>query len=92
MVTVLIFGLTLRNEIGETEVQLELSEPTSVKKLVEANQDRLAGLLVHMARREVLIAVNKKISTEDSLVKDGDVVKLTYQSMASHDGVRDIPV
>ena len=91
MVTVLIFGLTLRNEIGETEVQLELSEPTSVKKLVEANQDRLAGLTLHMARREVLIAVNKKISTEDTLVKDGDIVKLTHQSMASHDGVRDIP-
>ena len=41
MVIVLIFGLTLRNAVGESELELELTGGTTVKKLVEANQDRL---------------------------------------------------
>jgi sulfur-carrier protein len=91
MVNVLIFGLTLRNAVGENELEVELAEPTTVKKLIEANQDRLGGLLPFMADREVLVTVNKKVSTEDSTVKDGDVVKMSYQSRASYDGTRDIP-
>ncbi len=91
MVTVLIFGLTLRDAVGESELDLELSGATTVKKLVEANQDRLGGLAPYMANREVLITVNKKVSTDDTAVKDGDVVKFSFQSRTSYDGTRDIP-
>jgi molybdopterin synthase sulfur carrier subunit len=91
MVNVLIFGLTLRNAVGESELEVELTGGTTVKKLVEANQDRLGGLLQYLANREVLIAVNKKVSTEDTAVKDGDVVKFSFQSRTSYDGTRDIP-
>ncbi|HEX9154564.1 MAG TPA: MoaD/ThiS family protein [Nitrospira sp.] len=91
MVTVLIFGLTLRDAVGESELVLELSGATTVKKLVEANQDRLGGLAPYMANREVLITVNKKVSTDDTAVKDGDVVKFSFQSRTSYDGTRDIP-
>ena len=91
MVTVLIFGLTLRDAVGESELDLELSGATTVKKLVEANQDRLGGLAPYMANREVLITVNKKGSTDDTAVKDGDVVKFSFQSRTSYDGTRDIP-
>ena len=83
MVTVLIFGLTLRDAVGESELDLELSGATTVKKLVEANQDRLGGLAPYMANREVLITVNKKVSTDDTAVKDGDVVKFSFQSRTS---------
>jgi molybdopterin synthase sulfur carrier subunit len=91
MVTVLIFGLTLRNAVGESELEVELTGGTTVKKLVETNPDRLGGLSQYMAAREVLITVNKKVSTEDTAVKDGDVVKFSFQSRASYDGTRDIP-
>ena len=91
MVTVLIFGLTLRDAVGESELDVELAGATTVKKLVEANQDRLGGLAQYMANREVLITVNKKISTDDTSVKDGDVVKFSFQSRTSYDGTRDIP-
>ena len=91
MVTVLIFGLTLRNAVGESELEVELTGGTTVKKLVESNPDRLGGLSQYMAAREVLITVNKKVSTEDTAVKDGDVVKFSFQSRASYDGTRDIP-
>ncbi|HLZ34877.1 MAG TPA: MoaD/ThiS family protein [Nitrospira sp.] len=91
MVIVLIFGLTLRNAVGESELELELTGGTTVKKLVEANQDRLGGLSQYMAAREVLITVNKKVSTEDTAIKDGDIVKFSFQSRTSYDGTRDIP-
>lgn len=91
MVTVLIFGPTLRQAVGESELDVELAGVTTVKKLVEANQDRLGGLAQYMANREVLITVNKKVSTEDTSVKDGDVVKFSFQSRTSYDGTRDIP-
>jgi hypothetical protein len=39
----------------------------------------------------VLITINKKIGSEDSLVHESDVIKFSFQSRASYDGNRDIP-
>ena len=91
MVTVLVLGPTLREAVGESEIELTVAESTTVKKLIEANQDQLGGLLRFIANREALITVNKKIGSDDSPVKDGDVVKVSFQSRASYDGTRDIP-
>lgn len=92
MVTVLVFGLTLRDAVGETEFELEISEPTTIRKLMEAHQERMGPLLQFLANREVMIAVNKKVSADDTVVKDGDIVKLSHQSRVSYDGTRDIPI
>jgi sulfur-carrier protein len=92
MVTVLVFGLTLRDAIGETEFDLEIPEPTTVRKLIESNQDRMGPLVQFLLNRELMIAVNKKVSAEDSVIKDGDIVKLSHQSRTSYDGTRDIPI
>ena len=91
MVTVLVLGNTLRDAVGASEVEVGLTDVTTVKKLVELNQEQLGGLLRFIASREALITVNKKIGAEDSLVKDGDRVKFSFQSHASYDGTRDIP-
>jgi len=91
MVTVLVFGLTLRDAVGEIEFECEVSEPTTVRKLIESNQDRMGPLLQFLLNRELLMAVNKKVSGEDTVVKDGDTVKLTHQSRVSYDGTRDLP-
>ena len=91
MVTILVLGNTLREAVGESEIELAVAEPTTVKRLIEANHDRLGGLLRFIGNREALITVNKKIGTDDSPVKDGDVVKVSFQSRASYDGTRDIP-
>jgi molybdopterin synthase sulfur carrier subunit len=92
MVTVLVFGLTLRDAVEETEFEFEVSEPISVRKLMESNQDHMGPLLQFLENREVMIAVNKKVSAEDTVVKDGDIVKLSHQSRVSYDGTRDIPI
>jgi len=91
MVKVLVFGNTLRHAVGAHELEVECSIATTVKKLVEANQTQLGGLLPYLANREVLITVNKKVSTEDTPIKDGDLVKFSFQSRTSYDGTRDIP-
>ena len=92
MVKVLIFGLTLRDSVGETEFELEVSEPTTVRKLIESNQDRMGPLLQFLTNREVMITVNKKVSADDTVIKNGDTVKLSHQSRTSYDGTRDIPI
>lgn len=91
MVKVLVFGLTLREAVGETELELDAPVSTTVRKLVETNETRLGALMPFILKREVLITVNKKVSTEDGPVKDGDLVKFSYQSRTSYDGTRDIP-
>jgi molybdopterin synthase sulfur carrier subunit len=92
MVTVLVFGLTLRDAVGENEFELAVSEPTTVRTLIESNQDRMGPLLQFLLNRELMIAVNKKVSGEDTVIKDGDIVKLSHQSRMSYDGTRDIPI
>ena len=43
MVTVLILGLTLRDAVGEHDMELDVTGETTVKQLLDANQDRLGG-------------------------------------------------
>jgi molybdopterin synthase sulfur carrier subunit len=91
MVKVLLFGHALRHAVGENEIDVELAQPTTVKKFIELNHGQLGAVEPFMTNREVLVTINKKVSTEDSLIKDGDVVKMTHHSKTSYDGVRDIP-
>ena len=86
MVTILLFGLTLRESVGESEVQVEVADQMTVKTLLESNQEKLAGALPFMRRSELLVTVNKKVGSLESTVRDGDVVKLTQQSNPQYDG------
>ncbi|CUS36793.1 conserved hypothetical protein [Candidatus Nitrospira nitrosa] len=91
MVSVQIFGQTLRAVVEESELEVTVVGPTSVKQLIEANPAQLGPLRPFIQSREALITINKKIGSEDSPVRDGDVVKLSFQSRTSYDGTRDIP-
>lgn len=86
MVTILLFGLTLRQSVGEAELQLAVAGSMTVKALIEANRETLAGVLPFMHTGELLVTVNKKVGSLESVVKDGDTVKLTYQSNPQYDG------
>ena len=91
MVSVQIFGQTLRAVVDEYELGVAVTGPMTVKQLIEANQAQLGGLLPYIKSREALITINKKVGSEDSPVRDGDVVKFSFQSRTSYDGTRDIP-
>lgn len=86
MVTLLLFGETLRQAAGESEFQCEVPEPVTFKALLERHQDRLGALLPFMHKGELLITVNRKVGSLDSKVRDGDTVKLTHQFNPVHDG------
>ena len=91
MVSVQIFGQTLRAAVEESEFDVSINGPMTVKQLIEANPSQLGTLLQYIKSREALITINKKIGSEDSIVKDGDIVKLSFQSRTSYEGNRDIP-
>ena len=91
MVAIQIFGQILRAAVAESEFELSVSGPTTVKQLIETHPDQLGPLQQYVRSRETLITINKRIGSEDSPVRDGDVVKFAYQSRASYDGTRDIP-
>lgn len=91
MVSVHIFSRTFLAVVGESELEVPVTGPTTVKQLIEANPGQLGGLLQYIKSREALITINKKIGSEDSSVRDGDVLKFSFQSRASYDGTRDIP-
>ena len=86
MVTVLLFGLTLRDSIGESELKVEVTGAVTVKALIESNTGKLAGLLPFMNKGELLVTVNRKIAFLDSIVRDGDTIKLTCQSNPTYEG------
>ncbi|HMS83694.1 MAG TPA: MoaD/ThiS family protein [Nitrospira sp.] len=91
MVSIQIFGQTLRAVVDESELEVSVPGTTTVKQLVETNPAQLGGLRPFIQNREALVMINKKIGSEDSPVSDGDVVKFSFQSRASYDGNRDIP-
>ena len=91
MVSIRIFGQILRAVVEESELEIPVTGPTTVKQLIETNPVLLGPLLQYINSREALITVNKKIGSEDSPVRDGDVIKLSVQSRTSVDRTRDIP-
>ena len=91
MVSIQIFGQTLRAVVEESELEVPVTGSTTVKQLIEAHPQQLGPLLHYVKSREALITINKKIGSEDSPIRDGDVLKLSFQSHSSYDGTRDIP-
>jgi molybdopterin synthase sulfur carrier subunit len=91
MVSVQILGPTLRAVVEESELEIPVTGLTTVRQLIEAHPEQLGALLQYIKNREALITINKKVGSADSLVRDGDIIKLSFQSHASYDGTRDIP-
>ena len=91
MEKVLILGPTLQERVTETELDLEVEGPVAIKALIEGNAELLDGLAPFVVRGELLVTVNRKVGSLDSVVRDGDVLKISHQSRASYDGTTDIP-
>lgn len=91
MVKVLILGVTLQQRMKETELDLDVDGPMAIKALINGNGDLAEALTPFVERGELLVTVNRKVGSIDSLVRDGDVLKIAHQSRASYDGTTDIP-
>ena len=86
MVTVQVFGQTLIPCVEEPEVQCEVLEPITVRQLLEHYPDQLGGLMEFVKKSELMVTINRKISTLESKVRDGDMIKFTHQFNPEHEG------
>jgi molybdopterin synthase sulfur carrier subunit len=88
MITISIIGPALHQLVQEPEMELELVAPMTVKSLMETYPSQLGLLAPLLQNAGLLITVNRKIGTADTIVKDGDAVKFTHQAVFSYDGAR----
>lgn len=88
MVTVLLFGQSLKEVVGASELQFDVAEGTTLKSLIETYPDQLDGLMPFLEKSEVLVTVNRKVAVIDSPIRDGDTIKLTHQTNPIFDGAR----
>lgn len=80
MVTISLMG-QLQTTDGERDLACEITAPMSVRQLIQRQGTQLRHLLQLIREKKVLVTVNKKIASEDSLVQDGDALRLV-----GHDG------
>lgn len=81
MVTITLTG-QLQTADGERELACELADPMSVRQVIQREGVRLRHLLQLLREKKVLVTINRKIAGEDSMVQDGDAVRLV-----GHDGM-----
>jgi hypothetical protein len=81
MVTIDLTG-QLQTADGERNLACELAAPMSVRQLIQRQGVQLRHLLQLLREKKVLVTINKKIASEDSLVRDGDALRLV-----GHDGM-----
>ena len=81
MVTIVLTG-QLQTVDGECDLACEIDGSMSVRQLIQRQGVQLRHLLQLLREKKVLVTINKKIAGEDSLVQDGDAVRLI-----GHDGM-----
>ena len=81
MVTIVLTG-QLQTVDGERDLACEIDRPISVRQLIQKQGAQLRHLLDLLREQKVLVTINKRIASEDSLVQDGDAVRLV-----GHDGM-----
>ncbi len=81
MVTIVLTG-QLQTADGERDLACEIATPLSVRQLIQRQGFQLRHLLQLIREKKVLVTINKKIASEDSMVHDGDAIRLV-----GHDGM-----
>lgn len=81
MVTIVMTG-QLQTADGERDLACTIDRPISVRQLIQRQGAQLRHLLQLLREKKVLVTINKRIASEDSLVQDGDAVRLV-----GHDGM-----
>lgn len=81
MVTITLTG-QLQTADGERDLACELASSMTVRQLIQRQGVQLRHLLQLLREKKVLVTINKRIASEDSLVQDGDAIRLV-----GHDGM-----
>lgn len=81
MVTIVLTG-QLQTADGERDLACDINGPLSVRQLIHKQGAQLRHLLQLLREKKVLVTINKRIASEDTLVQDGDAIRLV-----GHDGM-----
>src|SRR4029077_20478397 len=81
MITISLMG-QLQTADGERDFACHMPSPMSVRQVIQRQGSQLRHLLQLIRAKQVLVTINKKIASEDSLVQDGDAIRLV-----GHDGM-----
>ena len=81
MVMITLMG-QLQTADGERELACEVSEPTTVRQLIQRQGPILEEVMQLMREKKLMVTVNKRIASEDTRIQDGDTIKLV-----AHDGM-----
>ena len=80
MVTISLMG-QLQTADGERDLACDVPSPMTVRQVIQRQGLQLRHLLQLLREKKVLVTINKKIASDDSLVHDGDAIRLV-----GHDG------
>ena len=80
MVTITLMG-QLQTTDGERDLACEVAAPLTVRQIIQRQGRSLRPMLQLLREKKVLVTINKKIASDDSLVHDGDAIRLV-----GHDG------
>ncbi|MBI3597071.1 MAG: molybdenum cofactor biosynthesis protein MoaE [Nitrospirae bacterium] len=75
MVKVRLFA-RLKDLAGRPEIDLTLSRPMPLKGLWSLLQSEIPELMEWVGQKKVLVAVNREMATEETVIRDGDEVGL----------------
>ena len=81
MVTIILMG-QLQTDDGERDLACDLVEPLTVRHLIQRQTRLRQHVWQLMKEKKLMVTINKRIASEDSLVHDGDAIKLV-----AHDGM-----
>ena len=81
MVTIKLMG-QLQTTNGERDLVVSITEPCTVRQLIQRQGDALREVRQLMQEKKLMITVNKRIASEDNRVQEGDTIKLV-----AHDGM-----
>ena len=85
MVTVRLLG-SLTSTTGERVLEWAVKEPTPLRQLLEQHTDEIPEVmgLLNLKEPECMLTVGVRIATNTTLVKDGDVIKITPHNSQLH--------
>jgi len=83
MVTVRLLG-NLATATGERVLEWELKEPTLLKKLLDDHKEEIPQVISLLEQTECFLTVGTRIAANTTVVKDGDVIKVTPHNSELH--------
>lgn len=69
---------------GERELEWELKQPTALRQLLEEHQEEIPEVMSLLDQKECMLTVGIRIASNTTMVKDGDIIKVTPHNSQLH--------